>query len=93
MKIDRIFFAFMALIGALTGVILISIPGAGDSWFKPYFWVLIAVAAFDGAVFLLRQQLPARPMVSMEAKLLGFVIGILLMVAIPAFAGSTVSFF
>jgi len=55
--------------------------------------VLIAVALFDGVVILLRQNQPSWPMVSIEAKLLGFVIGILLMVAIPTLAGSSVRFF
>ncbi len=83
----------MAVVGALTAAILIAIPTAGDTWFKPYFWVLIAVALFDAVVFLLRQNQPAQPMVSIEAKLLGFVIGILVMVAIPTLAGSSSRFF
>lgn len=93
MTSDRIFLGYMALIGLLTGAILVAIPGIGDSWFKPYFWVLIAVAVFDGAVILLRRSQPTRGMVSIEAKLLGFVIGILLMVAVPTLAGSSVRFF
>lgn len=90
---DRIFFGYMAVVGILTGVILIISPGAGDGWFKPYFWVLIAVALFDGAALLLRQAGQSAAWVSMEAKLLGFVIGIVLMVAIPSFAGSPARFF
>ena len=93
MTIDRTYFGYMALIGALAGAALIAFPGVGDSWFKPYFWVLIAVAVFDGVVLLLRQNQPSMPMVSIEAKLLGFVIGIVLMVAIPTLAGSSVRFF
>lgn len=91
--IDRIFFGYMTVIGLVTAAILIAVPGVGDSWFKPYFWVLIAVALFDGAVILLRQKQPAQPMVSIEAKLLGFVIGIVVMVAIPTLLGSSVRFF
>jgi hypothetical protein len=83
----------MALIGALAGALLVAVPGIGDTWFKPYFWVLIAVAVFDGIMLLLRQNRPAVPMVSIEAKLLGFVIGIVVMVAIPTLAGSSVRFF
>ena len=83
----------MALIGCLTGAILIAAPNAGAGWFKPYFWVLIAVATFDVVMLLLRQAgRPATP-VAMEAKLLGFVIGIVLMVAIPSIAGSPARFF
>ena len=83
----------MALIGLCAAAILIAIPGISNGWFKPYFWVLIAVALFDGVVILLRQSQPNRPTVSIEAKLLGFVIGIVLMVVIPTLAGSSVSFF
>jgi hypothetical protein len=90
---DRIYFGYMALIGALAGALLVAVPGIGDTWFKPYFWVLIAVAVFDGIMLLLRQNRPAVPMVSIEAKLLGFVIGIVVMVAIPTLAGSSVRFF
>ena len=83
----------MALVGMLTGATIVAAPSVGDSWFKPYFWVLIAVALFDGAVFLLRQSNPSITAVLMEAKLLGFVIGIVLMVAIPTLAGSPARFF
>ena len=93
MTIDRIFFGYMAAVGLLAAVILIAVPGIGDTWFKPYFWVLIAVALFDVAVVLLRQKQPTLPPVSIEAKLLGFVIGIVVMVTIPALAGSSVRFF
>lgn len=93
MTIDRIFFGYITLIGVLTGAALVAIPTAGDGWFKPYFWVLLAVAVFDGAVLLLRLRQPATSIVSMDAKLLGFVIGILLMVVIPMLAGSSARFY
>jgi hypothetical protein len=93
LKIDRLFFGYMILVGAVTGLVLVAAPSVGDSWFKPYFWVLIAVAVFDGAVFLLRQGKMTTTAVSMEAKLLGFVIGIVLMVVIPSIAGAPARFF
>lgn len=83
----------MAAVGVLAGLILVLWPGAGDTWFKPYFWVLAAVGLFDGAVLLLRQAGRSAPLVSMEAKLLGFVIGIVLMVVITAVTGSQAKFF
>ena len=82
----------MAMVGILTGAILIAAPSAGDSWFKPYFWVLIAVALFDGLAALNRHLQPG-PALAMEARLLGFVIGIVLMVAMPSIAGSSSRFF
>jgi hypothetical protein len=90
---DRLFFGYIAAVGILAGVILIVAPGTGDSWFKPYFWVLIAVALFDGAVLLLRQAGRPAAAVSIEAKLLGFVIGIVLMIAVSKFAGSPAQLF
>ena len=82
----------MAVVGILTGTILVAVPSAGDGWFKPYFWVLIAVALFDGSAAVYRQSQPGAPL-AMEARLLGFVIGIVLMVAVPSIAGSSARFF
>ena len=93
MTIDRLFFGYMALVGALTGAILVAVPRAGESWFKPYFWVLLAVAVFEGATFLLQPGQTAKKALSMEARLLGFVIGIVLMIAIPTLAGSSARFY
>ncbi len=90
--IDKIFFGYMAVIGLLAGAILVAIPDAGDGWFKPYFWVLIAVALFDGAGLLRRHSQPGTAL-SMEARPLGFVIGIVLMVVVPTLAGSSARFF
>ena len=90
--IDRMFFGYMAVVGILAGAILVAFPSVGDSWFKPYFWVLISVALFDG-VGLLRRQSQTGTVLSMEARLLGFVIGIVLMVVVPTLAGSSARFF
>jgi hypothetical protein len=88
--IDRMFFGYMAVVGISAGAILVALPSAGDSWFKPYFWVLLAVALFDGVALLRRQPGTA---LSIEARLLGFVIGIVLMVSVPTLAGSSARFF
>ena len=85
------FFGYMAVVGILAGAILVAFPSVGDSWFKPYFWVLISVALFDG-VGLLRRQSQTGTVLSMEARLLGFVIGIVLMVVVPTLAGSSARF-
>jgi hypothetical protein len=93
LTINHIFFGYMALVGVSTGAVLIAMPSAGDGWFKPYFWVLVAVAVFDVTIFLLQRARPAMTAVPMEAKLLGFVIGIVSMVAIPTLANSPARFF
>lgn len=92
MTIDKIFFGYMALAGILTGAILIAAPGAQDFFLKPYFWVLLAVVLFDVAALLRGKNAPGT-MLPMPARLLGFVIGIVLMVIIPTLAGSSVRFF
>jgi hypothetical protein len=92
MRIDHIFFVYMAAVGLASGAILVVAPQTGDFVVKPYFWVLIAVAAFDLLVYLLRRGAPGS-MLGMDARLLGFVIGVVALVAIPTIAGSPAKFF
>jgi hypothetical protein len=81
----------MAVVGIATGAILVVAPRVQDFLIKPYFWVLIAVALFDLGTYLYGKNAPGTT--TMQAKLLGFVIGIVLMVAIPTLAGSPSRFF
>lgn len=92
MTIDRIFFGYMVLVGAAVGAILVAAPHVQDFAIKPYFWVLIAVGLFDGGIYLLGRTAP-RQMLTMGARLAGFVFGIVLMVVIPTLAGAPVRFF
>lgn len=92
MTLDKIFFGYMALAGILIGVILVVAPNVQDFFIKPYFWVLIAVILFDVGIYLRSRTNPGA-MLPMSARLLGFVIGIVLMVVIPTLAGSPVRFF
>jgi hypothetical protein len=93
MTTDKVFFAYMAVIGSTVGAVLVLAPAVGDFWLKPYFWVVIAVVLFDGATYLRGRSKSGATMLSMEARLLGFVIGIVLMVAVPTLAGSSAQFF
>ena len=92
MTMDRIFFGYMALAGAASGALLVAAPHLQDFWIKPYFWVVIAVVLFDLGVYLIRRNAPGT-MLSMNARLLGFVIGIVLLVAIPTLTGAPARFF
>jgi hypothetical protein len=92
MTVDRIFLGYMVLAGVAAGAILVAAPGAQDFFIKPYFWVLLAIVLFDVGVYLQTRNTPAT-MLTMCARLFGFVIGIVLMVAIPTFAGSPVRFY
>jgi hypothetical protein len=92
MHLDYLFFGFMALVGAATGAIIVAVPKAQSFAIAPYFWVLIAMAVFDGAVLLLRQSRPELPMLTTPARLLGLVIGVGLMLGIAAMGGAPMKF-
>jgi len=90
--VDRIFFIYMVLVGIAAGAILVAAPQAQNFVIKPYFWVLIAVGLFDGGIYLLGRTAPGQ-MLTMGARLAGFVFGIVVMVVIPSIAGAPVRFF
>ena len=92
MTMDRLFFGYMALAGIAAGALLVAAPQWQEFWIKPYFWIIIAVVLFDLTVYLRWRNAP-ETMLSMNARLIGFVIGIVLLVAIPTLAGAPVRFF
>jgi hypothetical protein len=81
----------MALVGVATGAILVVAPHVQDFVIKPYFWILIAVGFFDLVIYAVRGTAPAN-VLTMNVRLIGFAIGIALMVAIAVLAGSSVRF-
>ena len=89
--VDRIFFVYMVLVGVAAGAILVAVPQVQNSAIKPYFWILIAVGLFDGGLYVAGRTAPGQ-MLSMGARLVGFVFGIVMMVVIPAIAGAPVQF-
>ena len=88
MTTDKLLFTYMAIAGA----ILVAAPQTQNFVIKPYFWIVIAIVLFDGGVYLLRKNAPGT-MISMSARLLGFVIGVVLMVSIATLAQAPVKFF
>ena len=92
MKLDHIFFIYMAATGCAAAAILTVAPHTGDFFIKPYFWVLIGVAVFDLACYLRARGAPGT-MVSIEARLLGLVIGVVATVALKTVTGSPASVF
>jgi len=92
MTLERIFYGYMALVGIASGALLAAVPRAQDFVIKPYFWVLLAVGLFDGAVYLIGRN-AGGAMLTMNARLIGFVIGIVLMVAVAMLAGAPVRYF
>jgi hypothetical protein len=87
MSINHIFIAFMVVIGAAVGIALVIAPDLRNFRISPYFWVLIAMAIFELLAFARGRGAPGT-VVAMEARLLGFVLAIVLMVTIPIIAGS-----
>jgi hypothetical protein len=87
MTINHVFLAFMALIGAAVGIMLVVAPQIRDYKISPYFWVLIAMAVFELAAFARGRGAPGT-VVAMEARLCGFVLAIVLMIVIPILSGS-----
>lgn len=89
-SIDRIFYFYTGVLGVVAGIILTVMPEAGDFVVKPYFWMLIAVAAFE---LLSYARGGAANRLTVEARLFGFIMGCLAMVIIPTLAGSPAKFF
>ena len=87
MSFNHVFLAVMVLVGAGVGIVLVLYPESRDFRLSPYFWVLIAMAIFELAAFARGQGAPGT-VVTMDARLAGFVLAIVLMVVIPILAGS-----
>jgi hypothetical protein len=85
MTIDRILIAYMVVVGIAVGAIVTLLP-AREFRLPPYFWVLIAIALFDLAAFARGRGAPGTT-VGMDARLLGFVVAVVLMVVIPVLFG------
>jgi hypothetical protein len=86
MTIDRILIAFMIVTGTAVGVVPILWPQAREFRLSPYFWVLIALGVFELINFARGRGAPGT-LISIEARLLGFVIAIVLMIVIPLLVG------
>lgn len=87
MTVDKIFFGYMAAIGLVVGAIVVAFPQVRDFVFKPYFWVLLAVITFDAGIYLRTRTNPGA-VLPMPARLFGFLIGIVMMVAVPTLTRS-----
>ena len=58
MTIDRLFIAFMTVCGLATAGILVFFPQSREFGIAPYFWVLIAMAIFEGVAFACNRGAP-----------------------------------
>jgi hypothetical protein len=91
MAIQRVFLAYMTLVGLASGTLLAIAPQTGEFFIKPYFWVLIAVALFEGGAAIYRKSTPIE-ILTTPVRFIGFATGGLLMVAVPTLAGSPAHF-
>jgi hypothetical protein len=87
---DKLFYGYMVLVGLIAGAVLIAAPQTADFVVKPYFWVLLAVALVDGVMFAMGR--PPTTTISMQTRMIGFVVGVVLMVALARFGGSPAQF-
>ena len=85
--INKLFLVFTAAVGLVIGLVLIQKPEARDFAVSPFFWVLLAMAAFELAVFARGQGTPGSA-IRMEVRLLGLVLAVGLMMVVPMLAGS-----
>ena len=85
MTINRLFLAFMGVVGA---AVLVVRPETRDYRVSPYFWVLLAMALFELLAFARGRGAPGTT-VGMDVRVSGFLMAIVLMVVIPIVAGSS----
>jgi hypothetical protein len=89
---DRIFLVFAFIVGIVAGGVLVLVPQSRRIGLEPYFWVLIAFALFEGIAYLRRGSAAAAP-ISMQTRIIGFVIALALTFLIPMAAGIEVRMF
>jgi hypothetical protein len=88
---DRIFLGFAFIVGIAAGGVLVLVPQSRSIDLEPYFWVLIALALFEGAAYFLRSA--GGPPISMQTRIVGFAVALALTFVIPTAAGIEVKMF
>lgn len=91
MKVDHIFLVYMAIVGIAVGAVVVAAPWTAEFAIKPYFWILIAAALFDVIVYARSDGAPGARL-GAGARIFGFILGGLVMLAITTIAGVTVKF-
>jgi hypothetical protein len=87
MSVDRVFLIVMAVVGGAIGVVLVIMPESREFSIPPYFWVLIAMALFESLAFARGGGRPGTT-VTMQGRLIAFIVSLVLVVMIPVLAGS-----
>ncbi len=92
LTVDSYFFAMIIAAGVIIGAVLVAKPEAADAGIPPYLWLLVCMLVFETAAFLRGQGAPGT-MIGMSTRVLGFAIGMALIVAIVFFTGSPARLF
>jgi hypothetical protein len=87
MAVDRYFFIMIFIAGILIGAVLVMKPEAAEASIPPYLWLLACMLVFETVAFLRGQGAPGT-MSGMSTRVIGFAIGMALIVAIVFFTGS-----
>lgn len=92
MTVNRLFLIYATVIGAAAAAILVWIPASRTIAIPPYFWVLIALALFDGAAYMRGGGAPGT-MISPVVRFGGFAIAMGLLLVLPQAAGIEIKLF
>jgi hypothetical protein len=76
----------MTVCGLVTAGVVVLFPESREFRIAPYFWILIAMAVFEGIAFAINRGAPGT-VITMESRMIGFMFAIVLMVVIPYAAG------
>ena len=87
MSIERVFFMYCAVLGVVVGGILLLVPESRSLSLGPYFWVLGGVALFEAVAVYLRVGLANGPPMTMQTRMLGFVVAVAPMLFVRLTAG------
>ncbi len=87
MTIERVFYVFCAVLGVAVGAVLMYAPETRSLSLGPYFWVLIGVGLFEAVAVYLRGGLAGGPPMTMQTRLIGFVIAVVPIVFLRLTAG------
>ena len=89
MSTDRIFLVFAIIVGIAAGGVIVQVPQSRTIGLQPYFWVLIAFALFEG----INYARGGGAAISMQTRIIGFLVALVLTFLIPMAVGIDVKMF
>lgn len=92
MPVDRYFFILIFVASVLIGVFLIAKPETAEASIPPYLWLLGVMLVFEMIAFLRGKGAPGT-MIGMSTRVIGFAIGMAIIIAIVFFSGSPARLF